>query len=222
MKDVIDSVIEDIKKLKQCDVAVIWGGGGAQTTLGKNNSREPLKHLCNFVKNNQKVNTVVMTAPPRYDLLPLCVNNGVTSFNRQLRKRIAPYNNVKILYTGLERGYFTKHGLLMNSYGKECIAQRLAIAVGSFLRKKKVSPISLYWKDDTLFPDLTGNECNTMADPQPHLPISPKESSGRESQDPSVPPNKKNENEVKNDHPQLNKRQRNKPAPKNQYFLWPA
>ena len=61
-----------------------------------------------------------------------------------------------------------------------------------------------------------------MADPQPHLPTSPKESSGRESQDPSAPPNKKNENEVKNDHPQLNKWQRNKPAPKNQDFLWPT
>jgi len=87
-----------------------------------------------------------------------------------LRKRIAPYNNVKILNIGLERGYFTKHGLHMNSSGKEYIAQRMAIAVGSFLRKKKVSPISLYCKNDTLFPDLKGNEsnttrCNTMADP---------------------------------------------------------
>ena len=65
MKDVIYSVREDIKKLKQCDVAVIWGGSN---DIGKNNSREALKHLCNFVKNNQKVNTVVMTAPPTYEL----------------------------------------------------------------------------------------------------------------------------------------------------------
>ena len=100
-----------------------------------------------------------------------------------------------MLDTGLDRGYFTKHGLHMNSSGIECIAQRLVLAVGSFLREKKMSPISLNWKDDTLFPDLKGNEsnttrCNTMADPQPHLPISPKESSGRESQDPSALPNK--------------------------------
>ena len=137
-----------------------------------------------------------------------------------MRKIIAPYNNVKMLDTGLDRGYFTKHGLHMNSSGIECIAQRLVLAVGSFLREKKMSPISLNWKDDTLFPDLKGNEsnttrCNTMADPQPHLPISPKESSGRESKNPSAPPNKKNENEVQNDHLQLNKRQRNKPGPKN-------
>ena len=73
MKDVIDSVREDIKKLKQCDVVVIWEGSN---DIGKNHSREAPKHLCNFVKNNQKGNTVVMTAPPRYDVPPSsCVNN---------------------------------------------------------------------------------------------------------------------------------------------------
>jgi DNA invertase Pin-like site-specific DNA recombinase len=51
MKDIIDSMIEDIKKLKQCDVAVVWGDSN---DFGKNNSRETLKHLCNFIKNNQK------------------------------------------------------------------------------------------------------------------------------------------------------------------------
>ena len=54
MKDVIVSVREDIKKLKQCDVAVIWGGSN---DIGKNTSREALKHLCSFVKNSEKVNS---------------------------------------------------------------------------------------------------------------------------------------------------------------------
>jgi hypothetical protein len=58
------------------------------------------------------VNTVVMTAPPRCDLLPSsCVNNEVINVSRKLKKRMAPYNNVKILGTELEREYFTKHGL---------------------------------------------------------------------------------------------------------------
>jgi len=35
---------------------VIWGGSN---NIGKNNSREAMKHMCNFVKNNQMVNTVV-------------------------------------------------------------------------------------------------------------------------------------------------------------------
>jgi lysophospholipase L1-like esterase len=73
MRAIVDTVKEDIKKLRSDDVVVIWGGSN---DIGKNNSREALKHLCNFVKNNQMVNTVVMTAPPRCDLLPSsCVNN---------------------------------------------------------------------------------------------------------------------------------------------------
>jgi len=59
-----------------------------------------------------------------------------------------------------------------------------------------------------------------VAATQSHLPTSPKELLGRESQDPAASPNKKNENKVKNDHPKLTKRQRNKPEPRNQDFLW--
>jgi len=66
-----------------------------------------------------------------------------------------------------------------------------------------VSPIGLYWKDDTSFPELNGNGSHTKT-----------------PQDPATSPNKKNENEVKNDHPQLTKRLRNKPTPRDQDFLW--
>jgi len=149
----------------------------------------------------------------------------VTNFNRQLKKRIVPYDNVKVLETGLERGCFTKHGLHLNSSGKECIAQKLARAVRSFLKKEEASPISLHWKDDTSFYGLNGNESHTprlnaLTAPKSHPPKSPKKLPRRESQDPTASPNKKNGDEVMNDHSQLTKRQRNKPTPRNQDFLW--
>jgi lysophospholipase L1-like esterase len=113
---IVDTVKEDIKELKNDDVVIVWGGSN---DIGKNNCKDTLKHLCNFIKNNQMVNIVVMTAPPRHDLLPSsCVNSEVISFNKQLRKRMIPYNNVKILETNLERKYFTTHGLHLNSSGK--------------------------------------------------------------------------------------------------------
>jgi hypothetical protein len=104
------------------------------------------------------VNTIVMTTPPRFDFLPsLFVNNEVISFNRQLKKRMVPYNNVKILETCLKREFFTKHGLHLNSSGKECIAQRLSMVVKSFTNRVGMSPISLQWKDDTMPSDLDGD-----------------------------------------------------------------
>ena len=51
---------------------------------------------------------MVMTAPPRYDLIPSsCVNNEVVRFNRQLKKSMRMYNNVKILENDIEKEYFT-------------------------------------------------------------------------------------------------------------------
>jgi hypothetical protein len=133
---------------------------------------------------------------------------------------------VKILETGLEREYFTKHGQHLNSSGKECIAQGLARVIRSFLKKGRMSPISLYWKDDTSFSDLNGNNkshitrCNTMTAPQSQPSTSLKETLRKESQDSDASPNKTNENEVKTAHSQLTKRQRKRPAPRTQDFLW--
>jgi hypothetical protein len=60
MRAIVDTVEKDIKKLRSDGVVVIWGGSN---DIGRNNSREALKHLRNFVKNDQMLNTVVMTAP---------------------------------------------------------------------------------------------------------------------------------------------------------------
>jgi len=160
---VVNTVKKDIEKLKIEDVIVVWGG---PNDIGKNNSKEALRHVCNFVKNNQTANIMVMATPPhppahRNDLLPSsCVNNEVVSFNRRLKKRMVIYNNVKILDTDLEREQFTKHGLHLNSSGKECIALKLAAVVRSIFNKERVSPICLQWRDDTKIfnEDRTNND----------------------------------------------------------------
>ena len=95
MSVIADTVEEEIIKLKSDNDAVVWGGSN---DIGKNNSKEALRHLYNFIEKRQKVNIVVMAAPPRYDLIPSsCINNEVVRFNRQLKKRMKMYNNVKIL-----------------------------------------------------------------------------------------------------------------------------
>ena len=73
------------------------------------------------------------------------------------------YNNVKILDTDLEREHFTKHGLHLNSSGKECIALKLASVVRSIFKKERVSPICLQWKDDTMLfnENRTNDSCVT-------------------------------------------------------------
>jgi hypothetical protein len=82
MSVISDTVEEEITKLESDDDVVVWGG---PNYIGKNNSKEALRHLCNLVEKRQKVNTMVIAAPPRHNLIPSsCVNNEVVSFNRQL------------------------------------------------------------------------------------------------------------------------------------------
>jgi len=146
------------------------------------------------------VNTVVMTAPPRCDLLPSsCVNNEMIRFNRHLKKVMVPFNNVKILETNLEREYFTKHGLHLNSAGKECIALRLSMMVRSCLNKNRMSPIRLKSKYNTTFSNLNENNkepyepnCNAVAVPQSQTSTSTKETLGKELQESSSSTDKAN------------------------------
>ena len=79
MSVITHTVKEEIKKLKSNDVVVVWGGS---IDIGKNNTQDALRHLSNFGEKRRKVNIVVMSAPPRYDLIPSsCVNNEVIRFN---------------------------------------------------------------------------------------------------------------------------------------------
>jgi uncharacterized protein YfkK (UPF0435 family) len=103
MSVIADMAKEEIIKHKSDydNDAVVWG---ASDDTGKNNSKEALRHLYKFIEKRQNVNIVVMTAPPRYDLISSsCVNNEVVGFNRQFKKRMKMYNNVKILKTDLEK-----------------------------------------------------------------------------------------------------------------------
>lgn len=60
------------------------------------------------------------------------------------------FNNVKLLETDIDRTYFTRHGLHFNSSGKEFIALKLATVVKSFSQTKRLSPIFLKWKVDSV------------------------------------------------------------------------
>jgi len=56
MRVIVDTVKEDITKLKSDDVVVTWGGS---SDIGKNGSKRALKHIRDFVKSNQMINIVV-------------------------------------------------------------------------------------------------------------------------------------------------------------------
>jgi hypothetical protein len=86
MSVIADIATQEIVKYKNDydDDAEVWG---ASDDTGKNNSKYSLRQLYKFIEERQRVNIMLITMPPRYDLIPSsCVNNEVIRFNRKLKK----------------------------------------------------------------------------------------------------------------------------------------
>jgi hypothetical protein len=139
-----------------------------------------------------------MSAPQRYDLMPSsCVNSEVTRFNPLLRKRMNLYTNKNTLETDLNTDCFTKHGLHMNSSGKEHLIRKLASVIESVTVKNSGPNIPLQWiGNGTSIGNMESNQSLHLGD----VKHGSKQEEGVVSK------------------PQLNKRQRKNPALKDQDF----
>lgn len=101
---------------------------------------------CVMIANN--TNVIVMSAPPRYDLIKdSCVNREVESFNKKLGKRLQRFDKVEMIEVIKERACYTKHGQHLNTRGKEVMAKQIAATIERVL-KKKVEPISMKWVNE--------------------------------------------------------------------------
>ena len=117
MEEIVSSSSESVKSLSNKDVLIVWGGSN---DISRNNTKESIDQLCNFIEKETTVNLVIMKVPLRHDLMPSsCVNNGVLKFHRQIEKRVKYYRNTKLFDLDLDRSYYTIHGQHLNSSGKE-------------------------------------------------------------------------------------------------------
>ena len=68
----------------------------------------------------------MMSVPYRHDLdLKSCVNGEVKVYNRKLEKYLKICENARIIAVDSHRELFTRHGLHMNTRGKEQIARKI-------------------------------------------------------------------------------------------------
>jgi len=92
-----------------------------------------------------------VSAPKRHDLSTTsCVNSDVTTYNRKLHKRMKMFEYVKILDSEVQREHFTRHGLHVNTVGKELMAQRITDHISKTLLVRKTPPIILKWRQDLM------------------------------------------------------------------------
>jgi hypothetical protein len=152
MKEITNTARDEINSFQNSDLVIVWGGAN---DISKNNTKEAVKSISEFVVTNKDLNVVLINSPHRHDLLrESCVNNEVVKFNRQMKKIMKLQSKVKILELTLDRYHFTTHGLHLNSKGKKAVTQDLALVVQQFFNKKNIPPISTSiafpWKDPPL------------------------------------------------------------------------
>ena len=133
-----NSMINEIKSLSKSDVVVFCGGAN---DVGRNNSSKALHQIMNFMVHSEHTNIILLTAPPRYDLMQSsCVNNEINSFNRKLKKIIKVHHHASILNIVTIRNLFTTHGLHCNGQGKEKLANQIVCHIYSILKQEKKFP----------------------------------------------------------------------------------
>jgi RNase H-fold protein (predicted Holliday junction resolvase) len=145
-EEIINTVSKDIGKLTHKDVVVVWIG---TRDVARNESEKGLHQIKKFVENHKQTNVIVMSVPHRHDLEEKsCVNDDVKRFNRKLRKFMKVLGNSNVIEVEAERDLFTKHGLHMNSRGKEQIAKRIVREIRDLLREEKSDPIIMKGKEE--------------------------------------------------------------------------
>jgi hypothetical protein len=122
LETITSTAKEDIQKLTKKDVVVLWGG---TKDVGRNETTDGLKQIEAFVKKNNHMNVILMNVPYRHDLdVNSRVNTDVRMFNRKLQKQMKSSENTVLLDVDQNRDLFTKHGLHMNTNGKESAAKK--------------------------------------------------------------------------------------------------
>ena len=103
----------EISHLRHNDFVVIWGG---TNDISRNKSDAGLRHMRKFALQNKHTNIIAVTPSHRYDLLDF--NKETVVFTRKLHKQLRMHH-VSVMDTDLTRDKFTRHGLHLNSSGKE-------------------------------------------------------------------------------------------------------
>ena len=82
----------------------MWGGSN---DVGRNETKQGINWIQNFVETNKHTNIILMEVPHRYDLIEdSCVNKEVVKFNHIIRKRMKAHGNAEVMKTRGQKCFY--------------------------------------------------------------------------------------------------------------------
>jgi hypothetical protein len=86
-------------------MVVVWGGS---KNVGKNETKQGISWVKDFVETNKHTNIILMEVPHRHDLIQFsCVNKEMEKFNRNIKKHMKAHENAEVMKVNLDRRAFT-------------------------------------------------------------------------------------------------------------------
>ena len=134
----------EIPTLTNSDTAIVCGGSN---DVNRDRSHIGLNFLKKFVNLTTNTKVLILTLPPRHDLIhDSCVNREIHSFNRKLHKIMKNKEMVKVLDYDITKEGFTHHGQHLNSTGKSKMAQLIAQYLTKSSTNNNMDSIPMKWK----------------------------------------------------------------------------
>jgi hypothetical protein len=85
------------------------------------------------------------------------VNNEIVSYNRRLGKYLKVFDSVHYLMINNDRKFHTRHGMHLNTNGKEYVARQIVSSIATISSKQEVEVITLNWDSVKLSDKIVEN-----------------------------------------------------------------
>ena len=176
LTELLRTAKSDLHKLSSRDAVIVIGGSN---DIGKGKLKTNLTSIVKFLDDLQHTNVIFTEIPARYDIgASPWIHEQIKQYNKKLGKVTKSNKQVKLIRT-TNREHYTKHGVHLNSRGKDSMAKEMLTNLQDNLATHITSVIHLPWKNDivkvgnrithdeslngTLNKDIGTHDCNASS-----------------------------------------------------------
>jgi len=146
LTELLRTAKSDLHKLPSKDAVIVIGGSN---DIGKSELNTNLTSIVKIFDVHQHTNIVLTEIPVRYDIeASPWINEQIKRYNKKLVKVTKFNKQVKLIRTKANREHYTKHGVHLNSRGKNSMAKEILANLQGNPANHITSVIHLPWKND--------------------------------------------------------------------------